>query len=86
MLRKLINISILLLLAFGSEAVLVSFAHAEALVYSDCPVSNSDDHCLGVEMQAYLPEQISHPVLTDTSTLSDQGFVSSIFRPPASIL
>ena len=86
MLRKLFNISVLLLLAFGSEAVLISFTDAEALVYSDCPVSNSDDHCLGVEMQVYLPEQISHPALTDASTLSDQGFVSSIFRPPASIL
>jgi hypothetical protein len=85
MLKRLVNISILLLLAFGSEALVASSPQAEVSIFPDCPFSNCDDHYLRKETETYIREGISRLALMGPSILSDQGFVTSIFRPPTSI-
>jgi hypothetical protein len=47
-----------------------------------CPSSRSINLYLHQETTAYLPTITSSIVLVCVDTLSDQGFVSSIFRPP----
>jgi len=47
-----------------------------------CPSSSSINLYLNQETGAYLPILTSSLVLVCVDTLSDQGFVKSIFRPP----
>jgi hypothetical protein len=86
--KRIVNIfiSTLLLLAFSGGAFGLSVG-AEVPVcpdssFSDC---NEDDYLLK-EGEPYLPAPTFCLALVSLSTLPDQGFVKSIFRPPTSIL
>jgi hypothetical protein len=50
-----------------------------------CPSSNSIKSSLYQESEVYLPPLTSSGILVSTETLSDQGVMRSIFRPPKSI-
>lgn len=50
-----------------------------------CPSSSSINLYLHQETGAYLPILDSSLILVCVDTLSDQGFVESIFRPPISL-
>ena len=55
MMRQLINISILLLLVFGSEAL--GFSHqVELLIYPDSSDSNCEDDNLNKAMESCIPK------------------------------
>jgi len=83
MVRQLINISILLLLVFGSEAL--GFSHqVELLIYPDGSDSSCEDDNLNKVMESPIPK-LFRLAPNGLSILPDQGFLSSIFRPPRSI-
>jgi len=50
-----------------------------------CPSSSSTNLYLHQEITAYPPTLTSSLILVCVDTLSDQGFVKSIFRPPTSL-
>jgi hypothetical protein len=50
-----------------------------------CPSSSSTNLYFHHETAAYLPILTSSLILICVDTLSDQGFVQSIFRPPTSL-
>jgi len=79
-----IFISILLLLTFGGESVAFS-AGTGSLIYSDSVPLDYDDDYLRNRMEPYVPVPVSNLSWIGVETLCDQGFVSSVFRPPASI-
>jgi len=83
MVRQLINISILLLLVFGSEAL--GFSHqGELLINPDSSDSSCEDDNLNRAMESCIPK-LSRLAPNGASILPDQGVLSSIFRPPRSI-
>jgi hypothetical protein len=50
-----------------------------------CPSSSSINLYLNHAAEAYLPTLTSSLILVSVDTLSDQGFVKSIFHPPTSL-
>ena len=80
-----IFICLLLLLAFSGESLAFT-ARAEAPIHSDCSffLDYSEDYSLN-EVEPYIPVLVPSLALVGARTLSDQGFVSSMFRPPRSI-
>ncbi len=79
-----IFICILLLLAFGGESFGFT-ARAETPIHSDSSFSDySEDYSLN-EVEPYIPDLVPSLDRVGARTLSDQGFLSSIFRPPRSI-
>jgi len=83
MVRQLINISILLLLVFGSEALGLSH-QVEPLIYPDGSDSSCEDDNLNKAMESCIPK-LSRLAPNGLSILPDQGVLRSIFRPPRSI-
>ena len=81
--RKLVNISILLLLVFGSEAFGISH-QVELMFYLDSSDLSCEDDHLNKPRESCIPK-LSRPAPDGVSILSDQGVLSSIFRPPKSI-
>lgn len=81
---SLIFISILLLLTFGVESATL-FAGAESPIYSNWVPPDYDDDYFRNRMELTIPILVSNLSWIDAGTLCDQGFVSSVFRPPTSI-
>ena len=79
-----IFISILLLLAFSGESLAFT-AIAEAPIHSDCSFFDYDDDYLRNEVEPYIPVLVASLARVGARTFSDQGFLSSMFRPPRSI-
>jgi hypothetical protein len=80
MVRRLIHISILLLLVFGSEAL--GFSHqVDPLLDPDGSSKACEDDNLNKALESWIPE-FSCLAPNGASPLYDQGFLSSIFRPP----
>jgi hypothetical protein len=76
-----IFIAILLLLAFGVESLAFT-PRVEAPIHSDCSfLDYSEDYLLN-EVKPYISVLVSSLTRVGARTLSDQGFLSSIFRPP----
>jgi len=79
-----IFICILLLLAFGGESLAFT-ARAEAPIDSDCSFLDYSEDYFFSEVEPYIPVLVPSLARFGARTLSDQGFLSSIFRPPRSI-
>jgi len=79
-----IFICLLLLLAFSGESLAFT-PRAEAPIHSDCSfLDYSEDYFL-TEVEPYNSVLVPGLAWFGARTLSDQGFLSSIFRPPRSI-
>jgi len=79
------SISILLLIVIGCEIFVFSPAQTEVLIDPDCPFSNCDDDYLRNKVEPYIPVLVPSLARVDSRTLSDQGFVRSMYHPPRSI-
>jgi hypothetical protein len=81
--RQIINISILLLLVFGSEVL--GFSHQVDLpIYPDSSDSSCEDDNLNKAMESCIPK-LSRLTPNGASILPNQEVLISIFRPPRSI-
>jgi len=77
------SFSIFLLVAFSAETF--SYSGLQS-VCCDQLFSEWDDHFLSNQSDSYLPIHEFRVIKVRIHALNDQGFVTSIFRPPTSIL
>jgi hypothetical protein len=79
-----IFISILLLVAIGSDSFAFT-TRAEAPIHCDSSFLEYSEDYFFNEVEPYIPVLVPTLAWVDARTLPDQGFVSSMFRPPRSI-